>query len=192
MATELETIWEDDVPVLSSAADTTEILARDPAASAGARIKKLTILSIYNRIKTKLDTAYGAFVTRWPTFSEVTNKPVFYPDSIQTEAAANGTVRLYANQARIFKLTLTGNTSLFFDSGTFNNCEFTILITQDGSGSRTLTFDQSGAIKWFNAAGGAITITSTASTTTILSGYADASTNRAYITNVSLNQGQMS
>jgi hypothetical protein len=186
---ELENIWEDDVPALATAADTTEILVRDPAASAGNRIKDMTVTVLYNRLKTLLDTAYGAFVTRWPTYAEVTGKPEFFVDGIQTEAAANGTVRLYCDQGRIFKLTLTGNTSILFDTDTFENCNFTILITQDGSGSRTLTFDSSTATKWYNASGSAITITSTAGVTTILQGYADDATNRAYITNVSLNQG---
>jgi hypothetical protein len=75
---ELENIWEDDVPALATAADTTEILVRDPAASAGNRIKDMTVTVLYNRLKTLLDTAYGAFVTRWPTYAEVTGKPEFF------------------------------------------------------------------------------------------------------------------
>jgi hypothetical protein len=68
----------------------------------------------------------------------------------------------------LFDLTLTGNCTFTFPTATAGR-QFTLLLKQDATGSRTITWPSS--VRW--AAGSAPTITTTASKTDVISFVAD-------------------
>lgn len=81
-------------------------------------------------------------------------------ETVSTQATASGSVTLDLNSGNVHVLTLTGNvTSLTVSNTTAGkSCTFTLVVKQDGTGSRTWTW-MTGA-KW--AAGTAPTISSAA------------------------------
>jgi len=89
-----------------------------------------------------------------------------YKETVQTNATATGAVALNLADGNVNSITLTGNTTLSFNnpasSGLASN--LTIIIAQDATGSRTVTWPAS--VKW--AGGTAPTITTTASAVDIL------------------------
>lgn len=112
--------------------------------------KKIKLSTLYTWIKGQIDTAYGAFVTRWPAWGEVTGKPTeFTPEAhshapntlpnghADDEEDISGTHEInFDSQYNAAKITVNGNTDLEY----VNAPDGMILITleQDATG-RTIT-----------------------------------------------------
>lgn len=75
---EIEDVLKSETSAIATAAAGDRLIGYDADAPSGSRIKYFTLTVIYNFIKGLIDTAYGAFVTRWPTWSEVTDKPMTF------------------------------------------------------------------------------------------------------------------
>lgn len=71
-----------------------------------------------------------------------------YTESLVTNAATTGAVSLNQALATVFNNTLTGNTTFTFDNpvGAGRVSSFTLLLTQDGTGGRTVTWPAT--VKW--------------------------------------------
>ena len=145
MAKELETSFSEDIPTLTSWADADEILMLDDSATTGSKIKGGTALTLYNYVKAKIDAAYGAFVTRWPTWTEVTAKPAILEGAgrvLEPAAAGTVTLELGVNEANHYDIQMpAGNITI--NHGTIPAAlvgKFYITIRQDGTGSRTITW----------------------------------------------------
>lgn len=94
-------------------------------------------------------------------------KPVLQDYGVTNVTANSGTsYTINLNNGNVFNITLTGNCEFTFSnppaSGTAGS--FTLILSQDGTGSRTVTWP--GAVTW--PGGTAPTITATANKTDIL------------------------
>lgn len=92
----------------------------------------------------------------------------FHPDSWRsgssTSAAVTGTVTVDADTGvGVFVGTLTGNTTFVFPSSKVAGTEMILVLTQDGTGSRTVTWPSN-----FKKAGGTLTVTSTAAAVSVV------------------------
>jgi len=116
------------------------------------------------------DTNGNVEVTPNGTGKFVTNSSAYTPIVTLTDAA---TVAVDASEANSFIVTLGGNRSLGAASNTSNGQVFRIIVKQDGTGSRTLSYD---AVYKFPG-GTAPTLTTTAGAVDILSFYVEDSSN---------------
>ena len=88
-------------------------------------------------------------------------------ETVSTNSAATGSVTVDLANGNLHALTLTGNvTSLTLSGSTASHlCSLTLLITQDATGGRSITWPAS--VKWLPA-GSAPTFTTTASTVSVV------------------------
>ncbi len=103
-------------------------------------------------------TLSGAVVGGDQIMSAVTHKD--YAETCAENAAVTGTVSIDLNNGNVHSVTLTGNATLTFDNpvATGDSSSFTLIVKQDGTGSRTITWP--GSVAW--AAATAPTLTTTA------------------------------
>ena len=103
-------------------------------------------------------TLSGAVVGGDQIMSAVTHKD--YAETCAENATVTGTVGIDLNNGNVHSITLTGNATLTFDNpvATGDSSSFTLIVKQDGTGSRTITFP--GSVAW--AAATAPTLTTTA------------------------------
>ena len=103
-------------------------------------------------------TLSGAVVGADQIMSAVTHKD--YAETCAENAAVTGTVSIDLNNGNVHSVTLTGNATLTFDNpvATGDSSSFTLIVKQDGTGSRTITWP--GSVAW--AAATAPTLTTTA------------------------------
>jgi hypothetical protein len=89
-----------------------------------------------------------------------------YSETLVTDTDSGTTHTIDITTGNVHQLTLTANCTLTFSnpSPTGKACSFTLIVTQDGTGSRTLTYP--GSVLW--AGGSAPTLTTTASAVDIL------------------------
>lgn len=89
-----------------------------------------------------------------------------YNEVLSTNATATGAVSVNCENGPLHNLTLTGNVVFSFTNpvGSGSTSTLTLVITQDGTGGRTITWPA--AVKW--AGGTAPTLTTTASAVSIL------------------------
>ena len=80
----------------------------------------------------------------------------FVPDEVQALGNITGATTIDVADGNIVTATLTGNVTLTLASGEIAGQRMTLIFTQDGTGSRTLTTTA------FEKAGGALTLTTTA------------------------------
>lgn len=186
MAEELESIWRNSIPTIDALNGSDEVITRDASASNGQQVKKNTYTVIYNWVKAQLDTAYGAFVTRWPSFAEVTAKPVSYPESIRTVNVSGAETTISMAEATTIVLYMGANTSLRLDDATLRAGRLKLIFIQDATGGRTLTLDSTLA-GWFTPLGAGITLSTPANSIDIIEWYVDANLQRAYYLNDSRN-----
>lgn len=102
------------------------------------------------------------------TASTATASRTFEAAIVETPAVANTGTAYTITDRSLHDLTLTGNCTFTFPALTAGK-QFTILLKQDGTGSRTVTWPSS--VRW--AGGTAPTITATATKTDVLSFIAD-------------------
>lgn len=98
----------------------------------------------------------------------ITADRTFQGQLIETPVTANTGTGYTVTDRSMHDLTLTGNCTFTFPTNTTGK-QFTLLLKQDGTGSRTVTWPSS--VRW--AAGTAPTITATASKTDVISFIAD-------------------
>jgi len=103
-------------------------------------------------------TLSGAVVGADQIMSAVTHKD--YAETCAENATVTGTVGIDLNNGNVHSVTLTGNATLTFDNpvATGDSSSFTLIVKQDGTGSRTITWP--GSVAW--AAATAPTLTTTA------------------------------
>ncbi len=103
-------------------------------------------------------TLSGAVVGADQIMSAVTHKD--YAETCAENATVTGTVSIDLNNGNVHSVTLTGNATLTFDNpvATGDSSSFTLIVKQDGTGSRTVTWP--GSVAW--AAATAPTLTTTA------------------------------
>ena len=103
-------------------------------------------------------TLSGAVVGADQIMSAVTHKD--YAETCAENATVTGTVSIDLNNGNVHSVTLTGNATLTFDNpvATGDSSSFTLIVKQDGTGSRTITWP--GSVAW--AAATAPTLTTTA------------------------------
>ena len=103
-------------------------------------------------------TLSGAVVGGDQIMSAVTHKD--YAETCAENAAVTGTVSIDMNSGNVHSITLTGAATLTFDNpvATGDSSSFTLLVKQDGTGSRIITWP--GSVKW--AANTPPTLTTTA------------------------------
>ena len=103
-------------------------------------------------------TLAGAVVGGDQIMSAVTHKD--YAETCAENATATGTVSIDMNNGNVHSITLTGAATLTFDHpvATGDSSSFTLIVKQDGTGSRLITWP--GTVKW--AANTAPTLTTTA------------------------------
>jgi hypothetical protein len=103
-------------------------------------------------------TLSGAVVGADQIMSAVTHKD--YAETCAENATVTGTVGIDLNNGNVHSITLTGAATLTFDNpvATGDSSSFTLIVKQDGTGSRTITFP--GSVAW--AAATAPTLTTTA------------------------------
>ena len=103
-------------------------------------------------------TLSGAVVGADQIMSAVTHKD--YAETCAENAAVTGTVSIDMNNGNVHSITLTGAATLTFDHpvATGDSSSFTLIVKQDGTGSRLITWP--GTVKW--AANTAPTLTTTA------------------------------
>ena len=103
-------------------------------------------------------TLSGAVVGGDQIMSAVTHKD--YAETCAENAAVTGTVSIDLNNGNVHSVTLTGAATLTFDNpvATGDSSSFTLIVKQDGTGSRTITWP--GSVAW--AAATAPTLTTTA------------------------------
>ena len=103
-------------------------------------------------------TLTGAVVGGDQIMSAVTHKD--YAETCAENAAVTGTVSIDMNNGNVHSITLTGAATLTFDNpvATGDSSSFTLIVKQDGTGSRLITWP--GTVKW--AANTAPTLTTTA------------------------------
>jgi len=103
-------------------------------------------------------TLSGAVTGADQIMSAVTHKD--YAETCAENAAVTGTVSIDLNNGNVHSVTLTGNATLTFDNpvATGDSSSFTLIVKQDGTGSRTITWP--GSVAW--AAATAPTLTTTA------------------------------
>lgn len=109
-------------------------------------------------------TLSGAVVGGDQIMSAVTHKD--YAETCAENAAVTGTVSIDMNNGNVHSITLTGAATLTFDNpvATGDSSSFTLIVKQDGTGSRVITWP--GSVKW--AANTAPTLTTTANRYDIL------------------------
>ena len=119
--------------------------------AAGPTTLRGLMSSLYTYFKAKLDTAYGNFVTRWPTWSEVTSKPsTFTPDvastfdSVSLNEADDGTTGASylpdMSTGTNIRLVEANQNFAFGPSAGTKGAFYRWYITQDSTGSRVATF----------------------------------------------------
>ena len=103
-------------------------------------------------------TLSGAVVGGDQIMSAVTHKD--YAETCAENAAVTGTVSIDMNNGNVHSITLTGAATLTFDNpvATGDSSSFTLIVKQDGTGSRVITWP--GSVKW--AANTPPTLTTTA------------------------------
>lgn len=103
-------------------------------------------------------TLSGAVVGGDQIMSAVTHKD--YAETCAENAAVTGTVGIDLNNGNVHSITLTGAATLTFDNpvATGDSSSFTLIVKQDGTGSRLITWP--GSVAW--AAATAPTLTTTA------------------------------
>jgi hypothetical protein len=103
-------------------------------------------------------TLSGAVVGGDQIMSAVTHKD--YAETCAENATVTGTVSIDLNNGNVHSVILTGNATLTFDNpvATGDSSSFTLIVKQDGTGSRTVTWP--GSVAW--AAATAPTLTTTA------------------------------
>lgn len=103
-------------------------------------------------------TLSGAVVGGDQIMSAVTHKD--YAETCAENAAVTGTVSIDMNNGNVHSITLTGAATLTFDNpvATGDSSSFTLIVKQDGTGSRIITWP--GSVKW--AANTPPTLTTTA------------------------------
>ena len=103
-------------------------------------------------------TLSGAVVGADQIMSAVTHKD--YAETCAENATVTGTVSIDLNNGNVHSVILTGNATLTFDNpvATGDSSSFTLIVKQDGTGSRTVTWP--GSVAW--AAATAPTLTTTA------------------------------
>ena len=103
-------------------------------------------------------TLSGAVVGADQIMSAVTHKD--YAETCAENATVTGTVSIDLNNGNVHSVILTGNATLTFDNpvATGDSSSFTLIVKQDGTGSRTITWP--GSVAW--AAATAPTLTTTA------------------------------
>ena len=103
-------------------------------------------------------TLSGAVVGADQIMSAVTHKD--YAETCAENAAVTGTVGIDLNNGNVHSITLTGAATLTFDNpvATGDSSSFTLIVKQDGTGSRLITWP--GSVAW--AAATAPTLTTTA------------------------------
>lgn len=85
-------------------------------------------------------------------------------ETVVTNNNISGNFTVNLANGNVFNLTLTGNTTFTFNGATNGKaCSFTIYLTQDGTGSRTVTWP--GGTKW---SGGAPTLSTAGGSVDIL------------------------
>lgn len=109
-------------------------------------------------------TLSGAVVGADQIMSAVTHKD--YAETCAENAAVTGTVSIDMNNGNVHSITLTGAATLTFDNpvATGDSSSFTLIVKQDATGSRVITWP--GSVKW--AANTAPTLTTTANRYDIL------------------------
>lgn len=103
-------------------------------------------------------TLSGAVVGGDQIMSAVTHKD--YAETCAENATVTGTVSIDMNNGNVHSITLTGAATLTFDNpvATGDSSSFTLIVKQDGTGSRIITWP--GSVKW--AANTPPTLTTTA------------------------------
>jgi hypothetical protein len=103
-------------------------------------------------------TLSGAVVGADQIMSAVTHKD--YAETCAENATVTGTVGIDLNNGNVHSIILTGNATLTFDNpvATGDSSSFTLIVKQDGTGSRLVTWPAS--VAW--AAATAPTLTTTA------------------------------
>lgn len=103
-------------------------------------------------------TLTGAVVGGDQIMSAVTHKD--YAETCAENAAVTGTVGIDLNNGNVHSITLTGAATLTFDNpvATGDSSSFTLIVKQDATGSRLITWP--GSVAW--AAATAPTLTTTA------------------------------
>ena len=102
-------------------------------------------------------TLSGAVVGADQIMSAVTHKD--YAETCAENATVTGTVSIDLNNGNVHSVTLTGNATLTFDNpvATGDSSSFTLIVKQDGTGSRTITWP--GSVAWAGATAPTLTTT---------------------------------
>ena len=102
-------------------------------------------------------TLSGAVTGADQIMSAVTHKD--YAETCAENAAATGTVSIDLNNGNVHSIKLTGATTLTFDNpvATGDASSFTLIVQQDGTGSRLITWPAS--VKWAGATAPTLTTT---------------------------------
>ena len=180
MAQELETVWENTIPSIDTIAGDDQYIVRDNSASPTQRIKKGTWTQAYNYVKGLLDTAYGAFVARWPSFSEVTAKPVLYPINKREITANTGSTEISMTDSNFFVITMESNTEFILDNVGLSTGLLHLVFIQGGSGSKVLTLDGS-KTAWYNGSPGSPILQTGVGGIDLITYFIDSASERAYL-----------
>lgn len=185
MASELEDIMDTLVPTLATIANNDTFLIYDASGTSGNKIKEITYLTVETAIKATLDAAYGDYVARWPTWSEVTNKPFLSGKAVQ--ASPTGSYDIDIQSGDCFILTLSDNLAIDVDVSTDNGNSgvFTLILVQDGAGAHVPTWG--GNATFYFEAANPPTLTSAGNSIDILTFYYDGSSNKAYYAGSAIN-----
>lgn len=115
-----------------------------------------------------LGTAGGTMSGELNFADQLATRPILkdYGEEVATNATATGAVTLDLTLGNVSDVTLTGNTTFTFSNPTASGdaCSFTLILRQDGTGSRSVTWPAS--VDW--PAGTAPTLSTTASAVDIL------------------------
>lgn len=88
----------------------------------------------------------------WPGVFDGKN-PVITPEEVQALGNVTGAITVNVASGNVVTATLTGNITPTLTAGEFAGQDMTLMLTQDGTGSRTVTWPSN-----FKKAGGTLTL----------------------------------
>ncbi len=149
-------------PIINTSVSGTAVLDEDGMTSDSAT-QIATQQSIKAYADTMLPLAGGTMTGEIVAADNLVTRPEIkdYSETVHTDATSTATKTLDIEDGNVFDITLTDNCTFTFSNPSTSGkaCSFTLILRQDGTGSRTVTWPAS--VDWASATAPTLTITAT-------------------------------